>query len=73
MTSARTMTPVEANSVIKACGINASHDFHRLDSGQVASLIHFADFWKYREPRYANGSRARYFFQRLVRLAGKAR
>lgn len=46
--------------------------FHALDSETVESIIAAADSVKYRKPRAANGSRARYFFERLRRAAARA-
>lgn len=44
-------------------------DFHALDTTQVESILAAADEVKYRKPRNANGSRARYFHAHLVRLS----
>lgn len=40
-------------------------DFHALTSMEVGRIIAEADRVKYRKPRNANGSRARYFHARL--------
>ena len=50
---------------------NESKDFHALDSDQVESVIYFADLHKYRRPKNANGSRARYFYAYLERVAAR--
>jgi hypothetical protein len=52
-------------------GIDLTRDFHALPSGQVERIIEAADSVRYRQPRNANGSRARYFHARLVRTAGR--
>jgi hypothetical protein len=44
-------------------------DFHALNSDQVAFLLEAADHLKYKAPANANGSRARYFYAYLQRLA----
>jgi hypothetical protein len=56
-----------AYGVLKQCGIDWRRDFHSLRSEQVEALIAWADEFKYRKPRNANGSRARYFHAYLVR------
>lgn len=45
------------------------YDYHRLSSAQVDVVLSAADAQKYRKPRNANGSRGRYFYDRLQRLA----
>lgn len=44
-------------------------DFHTLRSGTVEALLEAATERRYRAPANANGSRARYFYQMLVRKA----
>jgi len=44
-------------------------DFHQLSSSQVDALLIEADRQRYRKPRAANGSRARYFWALLIRRA----
>jgi len=46
-------------------------DFHSLDSATVESIIAAADSVKYRAPANRNGSRARYFYAMLQRLAAR--
>lgn len=46
-------------------------DFHALSSAQVGRLLHWAKAYGYREPKNANGSRARCFFYMLQRFATK--
>lgn len=52
-------------------GIDLTRDFHTLPFSQVARVIAAADSVRYRQPRNANGSRARYFHARLVRTASR--
>lgn len=47
-------------------------DFHALRTEQVDALLGEADARRYRKPRNANGSRARYFHAYLVRAANSA-
>ncbi len=47
-------------------------DFHTLSVAQVDALLIEADRVKYRKPRNANGSRARYFYAQLCRRAGRS-
>jgi hypothetical protein len=47
-------------------------DFHALRSEQVQVLLDVAKEWGYREPKHANGSRARCFFYMLQRHANRS-
>lgn len=58
---------LNARATLVMLNLNASQDFHTLSASQVDRLLQEADRVKYRKPRNANGSRARYFFQKLVR------
>lgn len=60
---------LNACAVLEMCGINRDSDFHTLSTSQVESLLREADRVKYRKPKNANGSRARYFFQLMQRHA----
>jgi hypothetical protein len=62
----------DAHTILQQCGAPIGEDFHRLSSGVVERLLERADAWKYRKPRNANGSRARYFHAYLQRLARRA-
>jgi hypothetical protein len=59
----------EAHASLRRCGIPLGTDFHALDRDQTAALATAADAARYRQPRNANGSRLRYFHDRLQRLA----
>lgn len=48
-------------------GIDIRSDFHVLTPFQVERVLEEADHVRYRRPKNANGSRARYFFARLQR------
>ncbi len=62
----------DAYSILQQCGAPIGEDFHRLPSSVVERLLERAKAWKYRTPRNANGSRARYFHAYLERLARRA-
>lgn len=51
------------------CGINVGSDFHTLRSSHVDKLLQCADVDRYQKPKNANGSRARYYHDRLQRRA----
>ena len=59
----------DARAVLASIGATAGEDFHTLTGHQVSRLIEAADVRRYRKPRGANGSRARYFYARMLRLA----
>lgn len=52
-----------------ARGINPQSDFHTLSSSQVDIILDSAKECRYRKPKNANGSRARYFFCAVQRKA----
>lgn len=52
--------------------INLTRDFHALPAGQVDHILEAADAYKYRKPRNANGSRARYFHAFLRRVVARS-
>ncbi len=60
-----------ARAILSECsaGIDHGADFHALPYGSVSKLAEAAKFCGYRAPRNANGSTARYFHARLVRIA----
>lgn len=65
------MDKADARALAALYRIPLDRDFHALPSDTVESIIAAADSVKYRRPRNANGSRARYFHARLVRLANR--
>ena len=65
------MTPYDARNTLHRLGLTARHDFHALRSEVVDAILAEADRAKYRKPRNANGSRARYFHALLVRRAAR--
>lgn len=60
---------VHAREALHMCNIRIGQDFFTLSTSQVADLLLEADRVRYRKPPAANGSRARYFHDRLQRQA----
>lgn len=58
-----------ARATLEWCDINIGSDFHTLRTEHVEKLLVEADRVRYQRPKNANGSRARYFHDRLQRLA----
>lgn len=59
----------DARQRLGNCRVPLGADFFRLDSAQVDALLASADSDGYRKPRNANGSRGRYYHERLQRAA----
>lgn len=57
----------QAVQAFRSAGIDPRADFHTLTGDQVDTVIAEADRARYRQPRNANGSRARYFFYAVQR------
>lgn len=62
---------VNARETLRMLRIDPARDFFTLDSTQVESLVAEADRVRYRKPKNANGSRARYFHALLQRRANR--
>ena len=60
-----------AIEILNFARTNGKDDFHTLNSSQVSVLLEFADEFKYRKPKNANGSRGRYFHAYLVRIINR--
>lgn len=58
-----------ARGALGASGVALGADYHALSTSQVESLLAWSRHWKYRKPRAADGSTARYFHDMLQRLA----
>lgn len=58
-----------ARQVLQSLRIPVGEDFHTLSRAQVDGLLVEANRVRYQRPAHANGSRARYFHDRLQRLA----
>ena len=58
-----------ARKLFKLLCIEAGQDFHTLTLRQVWELLVEADKVKYRKPKNAIGSRARYFYAKLLKDA----
>lgn len=65
------MNIVQAKRLIAAYSIPVDRDFYALPSRDVDSVIAAADDYRYRAPRNANGSRARYFHALLQRVTAR--
>lgn len=63
------MNQNKASTLAAAHSIPLGRDFHTLGNDIVCRIIEAADEWKYRKPKNANGSRARYFYAYLCRAA----
>lgn len=61
------MKKFEAAEIATRFQIPMGENFHALNSDTVGRIIEAADARKYREPKNANGSRARYFYAMLTR------
>ena len=57
----------EATTIATQYSIPLGENFHGLSSIIVEKIIDAANARKYREPKNANGSRARYFYAMLTR------
>jgi hypothetical protein len=64
-------TPDQARQILFRCGADTGEDFAALPSRTVQQLLEWADVCRYRAPKNANGSRGRYFFAYLQRLANR--
>ncbi len=62
-------TRFNAIQTLKSLNIAVGQDFHTLRFTQVEGLLTEADRVRYQRPLNANGSRARYFHDRLQRQA----
>ena len=60
---------VNARCVLQAANVSLGQDFHTLSSLQVDVILAEADRVRYQKPKNANGSRGRYFYERLQRQA----
>ena len=67
----RAIHPRSAEAILTNCNA-LDEDFHALRSSSVESLLAWADHYRYRAPRNASGSRARYYHAYLTRVARRA-
>jgi hypothetical protein len=65
------LTYWHARSLCTVFCIPVDRDFHTLNSQHVRNVLDAADAMKYRAPRNANGSRARYFHAYLCRVIAR--
>ena len=66
---AKRMSAYDAREILIALGMSDKPDFCTLNSYRVSEILDIADFVKYRAPKNANGSRARYFYSYVCRRA----
>lgn len=65
------ITSAQAREILQHCHISLGDDCDTLSSSIVDQLLEQADLHKYRKPKNANGSRARYFRAYLQRRAAR--
>lgn len=58
-----------ARAALAAANVAVGQDFHTLSTTQVETLMTDVSFLRYQHPKKANGSKARYFHDRLQRQA----
>lgn len=63
------VSPEQAREMLAIAGCLHEPDFFTLSSETVETLLAQADSVKYRKPKNAKGSRARYFYALLLRRA----
>lgn len=68
----RSVDRADAIESLRRAGVPVGGNFFTLSQDQVSALLAEADRAKYRQPRNANGSRARYFHERLQNAARTA-
>ena len=61
------MTKLHAEHLALVYDIPLGKDFHALTPQKVANVLECATATKYRKPKNANGSRARYFYAYMNR------
>lgn len=65
------MTRYDAINILHDVGAKVNQDFFTLSSSQVEIVLERAKAFKYRHPKNANGSKARYFYAFVSRAARK--
>jgi hypothetical protein len=65
------MTRETAQGILTRCSLGHKPDFFMLSNSDVYALSGEASVMKYRKPKSANGSRARYFYAHVLRAANK--
>ena len=58
---------LNSRAILKACGVPIGTNFYTLSASQVTALLEYAR--GYRKPKNANGSRGRYWHDKLQREA----
>jgi hypothetical protein len=65
------MTRKTAEGILTRCHLSETPNFFTLSDNDKEDLLREADAVKYRKPKSANGSRARYFYAYVLRAANK--
>lgn len=60
---------VSARAFLSNINAAVGQDFNTLSASQVDMVLREADRVRYQKPKNANGSRARYFYERMQRHA----
>ena len=66
-----TLDRESARNIARHYRIPLDRDFHALNSDDVEAVLEAAKWCRYRQPRNANGSKARYFHAYLQRAANR--
>jgi hypothetical protein len=65
------MTRETAQGILTRCRLGHKPDFFMLSNSDVYALLGEASEMKYRKPKNANGSRARYFYAYVLRAVNR--
>lgn len=66
------LTPDDAKKILFAAGALIGGDYDTLRFDEKIKLLKASDRYTYRAPKHANGSKGRYWHDRLQREAAKA-
>jgi len=66
------LTPDQARAICNVFCIPFNRDFHTLNSQHVQNILDAATANKYRKPRNANGSTARYYYSYLMHACNRS-
>lgn len=66
------LTYEQARAIINVYCIPPGRDFHTLNSQHVQNIVDAAKARRYKAPKNANGSTARYFYAYLNRVLGQS-
>jgi len=63
------LTRIQAKKLLEIAGLNFVDDFYTLSFSDVDILATWAKLTRYKKPRNANGSTARYFYKHLQKVS----